>query len=141
MPAFSNAQQVVIEDSGSTNRPGLRVSVDQQGHATVEPRFGETRKVQLSQQLCDQLMRDLKQTGPLSELPARHCVKSVSFGSSLFVEYGGHRSPDLTCPAAEDSPTIALKKDAQDILQAAREAAGVPNGRLIRMPIQNPPKS
>lgn len=141
MSAFAKDAQAVIEDTGSTNRTGLRVTIDSQGQATLEPRSGETKQIQLKQTLCEQFLRDVKAIGPLNELPARHCAKSVSFGYRLFVEYEGQRSPDLTCPTGEDSRLANLKKEAEQLLQAAREAAGVPARRVIRVPIETPPKS
>lgn len=134
--------QATIEDTGSTNRPGLRVTLDDSGRATVEPRTGETQHVKLPHDLCLQFMRDLKAVGPLADLPARHCVKSVSFGSRLFVEFNGDRSPDLSCPVQQESAEIEnLKKDIQTILQAARSAADIPAHRAFTVPAQKMPRS
>jgi hypothetical protein len=72
-------------------------------------------------------------------IPVVHCMKSASFGSSLFVEFKGDRSPDLSC-TGRDSHSGELQKDANQILQAAREAAGIPSRRAITRPVPNPPK-
>lgn len=135
----ANVPRATIEDTGSTNRPGLRVTVDQSGDTTVEPRRGETQHVKLRESLCNQFMRDLKEAGSLSALPARHCMKSVSFGSSLFIEWNGDKSPDLSCSGQPDARVDTLQRDAQQILQAARAAAGIrPGNVIVRAP--NPPK-
>ncbi len=49
--------------------PGLRVTFDQEGHASVEQRNGETRQMDLDEHLCDRFMRDMKAAAPLNALP------------------------------------------------------------------------
>ncbi len=141
MLLFANGPQATVEDTGSTNRPGLRVTFDHDGHATVEQRGGGIQHVKLGEHLCNQFMRDLKDAGSLSALPARHCMKSVSFGSSLFVEANGDKSPDLSCQPEQDPRIDALQKDAQQILQAAREAAGIQPRNVFTLRAPYPPKS
>jgi hypothetical protein len=133
----AKAPQVTIEDTGSTNRAGLRVTLDREGHASVESRNGEPRQVKLPEAVCKRFMKDVEAAGPLNELPAAHCMKSVSFGSRTFVEYNGDRSPDLSCPSGEARSQV-LEKDAREILQAAREAAHIPSGRVFIMPAPHP---
>jgi hypothetical protein len=112
--------QVTIINSGSTNSPGMNIKLDDSStQATIERRDGSTQKFALDKDLCSQLMQDLKTAGPLNELPATHCMKSVSFGSSLYIEHNGTRSPDLNCPQS-DPRSVALKKDASAILAAAK---------------------
>ena len=137
---YSANPQVTIEDTGSTNRAGCRVTFDEDGHASVEQRGGETRKIQLSPSLCSRFLSDLKRVGGLSAIPARHCMKSVSFGSSLFIGYEGDRSPDLNCPGQSEPRVDALQKDAQEILQAAREAAGIRPRNVVTVPAPTPPR-
>jgi hypothetical protein len=146
VPAFLAAAgpQATIEDTGSTNRPGLRVTFAESGEAKVEPRTGtgQAHAVKLQRELCAQFLRDLKAVGPLGEMPPRNCPKSVSFGSRLFVEYNGHRSPDLSCQSPQDSTAIqSLRKDAEEILQSAREAAGIPARRVFTAPAPKTPRS
>lgn len=124
-PLSAGELQATIIDSGSTNRPGLRVIIDPQGHATVIERNGETHHIKLPEQKCGAFLHSVKSAAPLSDLPAHHCFKSVSFGSSLFIEYQGQRSPDLSCPGQQNSDSAALQKEAREILQAARSAAGI----------------
>lgn len=112
--------EATIIDTGSTNRPGLRVTFDREGHASVEQRNRETRQVKLDEHLCKRFMEDMEAASPLNALPSHHCMKSVSFGSSMFVEAGGDRSPDLSCPGQPDARAAALQKDANEILQMVR---------------------
>lgn len=116
---FAHAQVMII-DTGSTNSPGTNVRLDNSGpNATVERRGAAGQKIKLTEAMCKQMMKDLKAAGPLNELPAKHCMKSVSFGTSLFIEYNGVRSPDLSCPQS-DERVAALKKDAAAIMSAAK---------------------
>jgi hypothetical protein len=130
-PLAASEPQATIIDSGSTNRPGLRVTVDRQGHATVVEKSGETHHVNLSPPMCTAFLHRVTNAVPLSNIPAHHCFKSVSFGSSLFVEYQGERSPDLSCPGPSNSETAALQKEARDILQAAQSAADVRQRKIF----------
>jgi hypothetical protein len=112
--------QVAIIDSGSTNIPGVNVTLQNSGpKAMVERRGGAKQQISLAKGMCERLLEDLKAAGPLNELPAKHCAKSVSFGTSLFIEYKGVRSPDLSCQQS-DPRAAALKKDASEIMGAAR---------------------
>ena len=127
---LAHPQQATVEDTGSTNRAGLSVTFDREGHATVNPRNGEPQHVTLPEPLCKRFMQNLEAAGPLTELPAVRCVKSVSFGSRTFVEFNGGRSPDLSCPSS-DARSQLLQRDANEVLQAAREAANIPSGRRV----------
>ena len=148
MPAFifvlaatlmqASAPQALVIDSGSTNRPGITITVEESGNATAQPRNGEAKTLTLDPQLCQALMKDIKAAGTLSALPEHHCPKSVSFGSSLFVEFNGDRSPDLSCNNPPDERAAALQKDANGILQAVRAQLGPMRMRPVRpvKPIQ-----
>lgn len=131
MVVNSATPQALIIDSGSTNRAGVTVTVNAAGNATVEQRGAQPQNINLSPQLCEQLMRDIKSAGTLSALPPKHCMKSVSFGSSLYVEMAGDRSPDLSCPEQQDTRAAALQKDAHDVLQAVQKL-GVMRVRPVR---------
>jgi len=112
--------QISIIDTGSTNIPGMSVTLENSGHhAMVERRDGSKERVKLTKEMCDRLLRDLKAAGALNELPKSHCMKSASFGSSLYVEYNGVRSADLSCPQ-RDERAAAIKKDASEILNAVK---------------------
>ena len=124
-PAAENTQATII-DTGSTNRPGLQVTTDADGSARVEGRGVEPHAVQLNSRLCKRFLASLQAAAPLHALPAAHCAKSVSFGSRLFVEYNGERSPDLSCPAQGDARVDTLKKQAAEILAAAHTVSRRP---------------
>lgn len=130
-PLSASEPQATIIDSGSTNRPGLRVTVDRQGHATVVEKSGETHRVNLPPSICNAFLHQVTGAVPLSNIPAHHCFKSVSFGSSLFIEYQGERSPDLSCPSPPDSEAATLIKQAREILQAAQSAADIRQHRVF----------
>ena len=138
-PAFcSKICSVMVRGHGngdsSTPIPHTK-TFDQTGHATVESRSGDTRQINLAKSLCKEFIRDLEAVGPLIDIPVVHCPKSVSFGSSLFIEYKGSRSPDISCPS-HDLRMGELSKHANQILQAAREATGIPSrtARPHRLP-------
>ena len=138
---YTSSSHATIEDTVPTNRPGLRVTFDHDGHATVEQRNGQIDQVKLGGGLCSQFMRDLKEVGPLATIPARHCMKSVSFGSRLFIEFEGDKSPDLSCPGEPEPRIGALQKDAQQILAAAREASRIQQRNIITVRPSYSPKS
>ncbi len=117
--ALPAGAQVTVIDSGSTNSPGMRVTIEQAGQsATIERKSGSKQRVTLNKDICDRVVEDLEAAGRLDELPVGHCMKSVSFGKSIFIEYKGVRTPDLSCRQT-DPRAAALKKDAQEILNAA----------------------
>lgn len=123
--------QVTIIDSGSTNRPGMNVKLKKSGpQAMIEKKDGSQQAINLEKTLCSRLMQDLKAAGPLNQLPAAPCMKSVSFGTSLFIEYKGVRSPDLNCPQT-DPRSQALKQDAMDLMAAAKTQTS-PDDRRFR---------
>jgi hypothetical protein len=110
------ATQVKIIHTGSTNMQGMTMTLEKSGpHVTLARTDGSTQHTKVPKDMCQRLLVDLKAAGPLNQLPAAHCMKSVSFGTSLFIESDGLRSPDLNCPQT-DPRADALKKDASDIL-------------------------
>ncbi len=118
--------QVVITDSGSTNRPGMTVTIDGKGNAEIAGRRGNTAKMSVDKDLHTRLIKDLEAAMPLDQMAVRGCAKSVSFGSRMFLTYKGIRSPDMSCAGQTDPAVIALQKDAQEIMAAARSKAAPP---------------
>jgi hypothetical protein len=112
--------QVTVIDSGSTNVPGMKMTIEQPGPgALVELKDGSKQRVKLTKEICDRVIQDLQAAGPLNELPVGRCMKSASFGKSIFIEYKGVRTADLSCQQP-DPRALALKKDATEILNAAQ---------------------
>ncbi len=112
--------QVKIIDSGSTNVPGMTMTLEKTGSRfMVEQRGGAKQAITMTKEMCDRFLSDLKAAEPLNVLPVRHCAKSVSFGTSIYVEQNGVRSPDLSCQQI-DPRADALKKDASEMLKIAK---------------------
>jgi hypothetical protein len=118
-----------IIDSGSTNRPGFRIVVDQSGVAefTATPRRSvapqETKPFQrmLPHASVERFYADLNAAKPFASLPAVHCMKSVSFGSTLVVAFGGGQTPDLSCGDGGNTAMRNLIRDANEIVALFRE--------------------
>ena len=85
----------------------------------VQTGGGGRSVLRIGNQQRKRLQEAALKAGPLASLPASHCMKSASFGSSLFVEVDGQRSPDLSCANQRDSPTAALAAEARQVTQAA----------------------
>jgi hypothetical protein len=126
-------QQATIENTGSTNTLGVKIVVNPGGSAQTLVQGQEARTTTINSDLSDRLFRDLKAFSPLSALPANHCFKSASFGTSLYVEYNGERSPDLNCPTPAGSKLAQLQKDVNEIVQAVHWKPQ-PAHRLERVP-------
>jgi hypothetical protein len=113
----------VILNTGSTNTLGYRVVLQRSGAAEfINGPKRATATVPAS--LTSQFFKDVQAAMPLLSHTATTCMKSASFGSSLFVWWKGSRSGDLTCPAGD---TIA--GDVTKIAQALNLSTGF---RLVR---------
>lgn len=117
----------VIDNSGSTNTPGYRITIERSGTAEYSaksrrpsPESAKPVRRKLSAALVKRLYSDLDAAKPLSALPPQHCVKSASFGSTLTIEYAGNTTPDLSCPSTRGSHVQALARDANDIVKIFR---------------------
>jgi len=101
-PALAAADSAVLLDSGSTNTAGFRIEVNRSGEAvyTPPPRRGrqpseeqpKPRNRRIPSPLIKRFFADLDAQRPFSALPNRGCMKSVSFGTTLTVEYQGERT-------------------------------------------------
>jgi hypothetical protein len=119
----------VILNTGSTNTSGYRIVVQADGSAEYVADSGRATAT-VSSALAAKFFADLKAAGPLGDLPSQPCMKSVSFGTSLFVWWKGGRSPDLTCPAGPSGS--ALSADAADIAHELHVASS------FRRPVMRP---
>src|SRR5579864_500568 len=121
----------VILNTGSTNTTGYRIVVQQSGKAEFVD--GSTRATgQIPLPLAAKFFRDLSDAMPLSTLPREQCMKSASFGTSLFVWWRGQRSPDLSCPG--DAKAQALGSDAAAVAQALHVSSGLRSRAVPMLP-------
>jgi len=118
------AGAAVIMDTGSTNATGYRIVIQPQG--SLEYVAGQQRAAAtVSRDLARAFFAHLADAAPLDRLQSEPCMKSISFGSSLFVWWWAHgRSPDLLCPT--DARGSALREDAQKIARELSLTKDVP---------------
>lgn len=124
----------VILNSGSTNTIGYRIYVSPSGEANYVDGNGSGQG-QLDEKLTKRFFRDLKAAEPLSELPVKSCIKSVSFGTTTTVSLGGERSPDISCPSDSDR-VEDLEEDVTEIAKALK-VVNVPNSQGKPLPPLN----
>lgn len=105
----------VILNTGSTNATGYRIVVAPDGQSEYVA-SSDHNSAAIPKDLATRFFADLKRAMPLSSLPSAPCMKSASFGTSLFVWWRGQRSQDLTC--VFDARGRALVADASAIAQA-----------------------
>jgi hypothetical protein len=126
--AFSPAaDSAVIVNSGSTNSAGFRIAVERSGNAEyteTSPRPNSRPVTPARRMVPDALVQrlysDLEAAQPLTSLPRPRCMKSVSFGFRLTIEFGGPETPDLTCGTGDSPKLRALIQDANDIVALFR---------------------
>jgi hypothetical protein len=128
--APTTADSAVIVNSGSTNAAGYRIVVARSGAAerTLMPRRrgpqgnhpSEPLRIDVPAALAERFYSDLETAKPLTSLPVRHCAKSVSFGTTLTVEFAGEKTPDLSCGDGGDSRLQALIRDTNEIVKLFR---------------------
>jgi hypothetical protein len=123
---------VVVENSGSTNTFGYRILV--RPDATVYVlQNGAIHRTIADKADVTHFLAAVKAAGPLSAMTSGHCMRSASFGSSTRITYAGESTGDLTCgagPAAQD-----LAAQAQAIVQDV----GIPRFRSFRsFPLPRP---
>ena len=102
-------------NSGSTNRPGFRIAVKRTGVAEMNTR-GKSVQRKIAAETVERFYADLKAAEPLPALPKVYCMKSASFGSLLSVEFGGDRTPDLSCGHGGNTAMRNLIRDVQEIV-------------------------
>jgi hypothetical protein len=95
----------VILDTGSTNTLGYRVVV--QRNSDVEYVIGGVRNTMHADAgQTAKLFTALTAAMPLSQLQSARCMKSASFGTSMFTYWNHQRSPDLTCPGDDRAKAV-----------------------------------
>jgi len=124
-PKAATVETAVIENTGSTNTKGYHITISSTGGATMDG-----KALGLPMAMNTQLFHDLAAAMPLSSLPARHGMRSASFGTRTFITYKGQQSPDLTFGG--DARASALKAD----IDAITRELGVSNSP--RRPVVQP---
>jgi hypothetical protein len=123
----ADAGSAVLVNSGSTNTPGFKIVVPRDGAAeyTAMPRAHSQSEGQhvlapmkrkLPPALVHRLFSDLEAARPFSDLPRPTCMKSVSFGTRLTIQFNGDETPDLNCGAGQSTKLAALIDDAKQIV-------------------------
>ena len=130
-PKTPPAESAIIENTGSTNTTGYRITVSSTGTATVDG-----KAVSLPAGMSTQFFRDLAAALPLPDLPARHGIRSASFGTRTSITYRGQRTPDLTFGG--DARATALKADV-DAIAGALHVSNMPRRPILMRPIAPEP--
>ncbi len=107
----------VILNTGSTNSAGYRIVIQPDGSAEYVV-ASTPQRASIPTEQAHRFFADLAAAMPLHELPSEPCMKSVSFGTSLFVWWSHSRSPDLSCPS--DARGRTLRDDAEQVAQALK---------------------
>ncbi len=104
LPVPSDA--IVVRNSGSTNTAGYTLVISPDGHALVLQNGGSTEGT-VGRAQVRWLFAKVRAAAPLDALPAAHCMRSASFGSSTTIEYGDATSPDISCGSSPALREIA----------------------------------
>jgi hypothetical protein len=125
----------VLENSGSTNSPGYRLSLWSDGSALLQ-RPGAAGAVarEVPADLALRFFQDVK-AARAAAVPVGGCMKSMSFGSRTQVRWHGWNSPDLLCPQ-HDPSVLTLGADVRQI----ETALGIVPGSMRRMPMPIGPR-
>ncbi len=123
LPAMSSSQRMTVIQTASTNSPEIRITVPQsssskEAAAVTAEAAGSKQEVPYGSREQKRLWTALEAAGSLASLPVSHCMKSASFGTRLFVELDGQRSPDLSCPHQSDAKVAALRIELEKLLSA-----------------------
>jgi len=130
-----------IFDSGSTNVQGFTIAVRSDGTGWWRPsaRMGQalapSHTFTIDQNVARRFLKAMN-AGRAQHLRGVPCMKSASFGHSVFAIWHGWRSPDITCPL----DTAGAQRIAASI-HAVIAASGMPTptvGRRIGLPGNEP---
>ena len=116
------AGPMIITQTRSTNQGPITITVDPLAGTAYQIQ-GTSAPLKLDLQKAEslRLWKAARAALPLASLPAAHCAKSASFGTSIFVQIGSDRSPDLSCPALKDTRATELAAEVRTLLQQARQ--------------------
>jgi len=118
----------LIENTGSTNTASYKIYLSPNGYAQYGVMHGPMqdfdgsgyKSATLPKAQTKRLFQDLTAALPFKTLPARHGMRSTSFGTRTYVTYEDQRSPDLTLGG--DPRMNALKADVTAIAQVLHVA-------------------
>lgn len=115
---------VIVDNSGSTNFSGYRMIIKPSGEINVTAHgkisintVYQDGQYKIPAKTAGKLISDLDAVMPLSGLVRLGCAKSVSFGTSTYVTYKGQTSPDIQCMISAD-----FKKDIAVIMDMVPRA-------------------
>jgi hypothetical protein len=104
----------VIRNSGSTNTCPYVIHVSLSFSAKYTTCKSQQGQGQLPRALTKKFFHDIEAAQPLAALPHKlFCIKSKSFGTKTYIEYGAQKSPDVSC--SSDPLGVKLANDAQAI--------------------------
>jgi hypothetical protein len=120
---------IQIINSGSTNTAGYVIDVQRNGLVkwTVAPRHHivistttpssttTQNSIQISLIRANSIFQSVEQAFPFTQYQPIGCIKSVSFGTRLFVAYNGQQTPDISCPL-KDQRLILLSKYVRELI-------------------------
>ncbi len=134
-PAVAGDLATIIQ-SGSTNTRGYSVVIHNDGSATsvfigTTDAMVDEREFPAGTVDTKTLRQLLAQIGDVSKIPAGHCPKSASFGTTTKIEYEGKTSGDLQC-IAQPAPD-----GNQALLQASKELSRFVQTTLSQLKISN----
>jgi hypothetical protein len=120
-----------ITNSGSTNTAGYVIELQRNGIVkwNVAPRFrlalsttttapGSTtsqNSIRLPSLRTNSIFQAVEQAFPFDQYAPVFCIKSVSFGTRLYVTYNGQQTPDLSCPV-KDQRLVIVNKYIQELI-------------------------
>jgi hypothetical protein len=129
--------EAVIVNSGSTNAGGFRIEVAPDDHVTWHLDAARSLEGPLACTMADgsvvitaaagtmavsELFADLAAAGSLASVHFDQCAKSVSFGTTTSLAYGGVTVPDTECGSATDKRASALSQDVANVENAVAAA-------------------
>ncbi|HEY5258237.1 MAG TPA: hypothetical protein VIJ12_07620, partial [Candidatus Baltobacteraceae bacterium] len=106
-----------VVDSGSSNAAGWTLAVRSDGAGWLRIAAGATRRFLQTPALAAAFL-DAAAAARAAAIAERPCMKSVSFGTSVWVEWHGWRSPDLACPTT-GAANATLARDVAALESAA----------------------
>ena len=119
VPSRLPAEDSIVIITGGTTKSGFRIELDPSGTAKYFSKYRtvEVKRRQIPKPLVERFYSNLNAAKPLNSLQRSPCIKSVSFGYRLYVEFAGRKSPDLACEDGGDLKLRALIRDVNEILK------------------------